>query len=81
MEHFDAKYIHAKQVLNITYYNPLDGIEDLFVDDTIAEISPGAFSIIKVKIITTVTSLETDTNIILQITNLLNKCPMYTTDN
>ena len=43
-------------------------------------ISLGDATIIKGKIISMVTSLATNTNDILQITNLLNKCPMYTTD-
>ena len=79
-KHCDAKNIHAHQVLNIAYSNPLDNIEDLFLDDIRNVIAPGAASMIKGKIITLVTSIRTDTNNIPQITNLLNKCPMYTTD-
>ena len=75
----DAKYIHAHQVLNIVYYNPLDNIKDLWLDDTRTVISFGATYMIKGEIIAMVTSLETDTNCI-QTTNILNKCPMYTTD-
>ena len=50
------------------------------MDDTRTEISPGADSMVKGEIISMVKSLATDTNDILQISNLLNKCHMYTTD-
>ena len=70
--------MHTK-VLNIEYSNPLDDIEDLFLDDTRMAISPGYAFVIKGGVIAIVTSLSTDTNDILLIPNLLNKCPMYTT--
>ena len=79
-KHCDVKYSHAYQVLNVVYYNPLDDIEYLLLDDTRTSISLGAASIIKGEIIEMVNSLETDTNDILIITNLLNKCTMHTTD-
>ena len=46
-KHYDAKYSHAHQVLNIAYSNQLDDIEDLFLDDTKAAIYPGYASVIK----------------------------------
>ena len=79
-KHCDAKYSHAHQVLNIAYSNPLDNIEDLFLDDTRTTIYTGSAAMIKGGIITMVTSLATDTNDILRITKLLKKCPVYTTD-
>ena len=60
----------------IAYYNPLDDIEDLFMDDTRTLIAPGSYPVIKGEIIAMVTSLATDTNDVLRITNLLNKCTM-----
>ena len=80
MKHFDSKYRYAHQVLNIAYSNPLDNIEDLFLDDTRTSIVPGADSVINEGIFYMVTTLATDTNDTLKTTNLLNKCPMYTTD-
>ena len=79
-KHCDVKYSHAHQVLNISYSDPLDDIEYLFLDNTRTEIAPGAASMIKGKIIAMATSLANDTSDLLQITNLLNKCTMYTTD-
>ena len=54
-KHCDAKYIHAHQVLNIAYSNPLDDIEDLLLDDNRTATAPGAASTIKGKIIAMVT--------------------------
>ena len=71
MKDCDAKYIHTHQVLNIAYSNPLDDIEEIFMDDTRTAINPGSASKIKGKIFAMLTSLKTDTNGILQITNLL----------
>ena len=76
-KHCYVKYSYAHQVLNISYSNPLYDIEDLFLDDTITAISPGAASTIKGKIIVMVTSIETNTSNILLINNLSNTCPMY----
>ena len=76
----DAKYIHAHQVLNIAYSNLLEDIENIFLDDTRTTKAHGDSSIIKGVIMTMVTSLETDNNNILRITNLFNKCHMYTTE-
>ena len=74
------KAMHTKSSISHTLTHQTI-LNTYYLDDTRTTISTGAVSIIKVKIITMVTSLETDTNNILQITNLLNKCPMYTTDN
>ena len=79
-KHCDAKYSYAYQVLNIAYSNPCDDIEDILLDDTRTIISHGADSIIKIKTIAMMTSLATDTNDILRITNLLNNFPMYKID-
>ena len=75
-KHCDVKYINAQQVLNITYSNPLEYIQDLFLYDTRTAISHGYPSMVKGKIITMVISLSTGPNNILRITNLLNKCPI-----
>ena len=80
MEHCDAKYNQAHQVLNILYYNLSYNIEELFMDDTRTVISHGYSFTVKGEIVVMVTSIETDTNDILRITNLLNNCPMYTSD-
>ena len=56
-KHCDTKYSHAHQVLNIACSNPLDDIEDLFLDDTRTAISPGAASMTKGNIIEMVTPL------------------------
>ena len=79
-KHCDAKYIHAHQVLNIAYSNLLEDIENIFLDDTRTTKAHGDSSIIKGVIMTMVTSLETDNNNILQVTNLFNKCHMYKTE-
>ena len=76
---FDAKYSHAHQVLNISFSNPVDHIEYPIPDDTRTTIAPGSSSMIKGGIIAMSTSLATENNGILRITNLLNKCPMYKT--
>ena len=50
------------------------------MDDTRTSIAPVAAFMIKGKTIIMVTSLETDTNSIIQITNLLNKYNIYAAD-
>ena len=50
-KYYNAKYIHAHQVLTISYSSPLDSIEDLFLDDNRTAIAPGAASVIKGTII------------------------------
>ena len=79
-KHYYAKYSHAYQVLNISFSNPLYDIDGILSYDNITIIVTGSDSTIKGEIIKTVTSLASETNDILLITNLLNKCPMYTTD-
>ena len=75
-----VRYNHEHQVLNILYSNPLGNIQYLFLDDTRTAITLRYSSMIKGGIIVMMTLLKTDTNNILQITNLLNNFPMFTTE-
>ena len=77
-KHCDAKYSHSHQVLNITYSNPLYDIEYQLLDNTRTRRAPEASSTIKGKKTAMVNSLATDTDDILKITNILNKCTLYT---